>query len=115
MPMRDTYVSVAPMDGCRKMVTTTGGEKLIFDAQNNFISTFQVTQIDNSTSNQNQIQMMSTLDDRFNDSSDMVIFGVIGLLVCGVFGVVGFLQYKFVICKEFLCIKCDKKKSKKKN
>lgn len=53
------------------------------------------------------------LDDGFSDSSDLVIFGVIGLLVCGVFGVLIFLQYKFMICKEFLCIKCDKKKKGK--
>lgn len=55
------------------------------------------------------------LDDGYSDSSDMVVGAVIGLLVLGIFGVVGFLQYKFVFCKKFLCIKCSKKGEKRKS
>jgi hypothetical protein len=51
---------------------------------------------------------VDSLDDGYDDGSDAVVGAVIALLVLGVLGVLAFLQWKFVLCKQCLCIKFGK-------
>lgn len=111
MPMKETYESIEVLTDCKKLITTKKGEKLIFDAQNDFEKTFTVQLKETPKTKQVPIEM---LDDGYSDSSDTVVGAVIGLLVLGILGVIGFLQWKFVLCKQFLCIKCSKKAEKSK-
>lgn len=49
------------------------------------------------------------LSNQYTDYSAVITTFVIVCLVSGILGVLAFLQYKFVCCQQFLCMRCRRK------
>lgn len=116
MQMQDNYESITNMPECMKLVHMKNGQKLIFNANNEFVDIYQEQtgqetfgNVQLNTQGSKQVTIESPYQDDYTDYSSLVIGLVVALLFMGVGGVLGFLQYKFVICKQFLCLKCRKK------
>ena len=97
-----------------KLVVMLNGQKLIFNNKNEFVDVYREDQdtfqgVEFDTKNTTQVSIDDQIQDEYTDYSSLIIGLVAALLVAGILGVLCFLQYKFVICKQFLCIKCKRK------